>query len=227
MARRCPVLPGVFFAAQRPTPRMHVGALSRAGGVPALMPLLLLLLLTLACLPDRWEAWTWMDSAGMSASFTWLGIAGLIGLAGLLSCRIRVGLSQWPDRRETLLLRYHSWRFYHQIGLFLVYIVGLYIFRWGWAVQSMTSSEGRLPPGAELFVLAPLLAGLIFSWCCFYGADRAFHEIPPPPDLDRTFGENLAEAELARAPFWSRQSHLAFHLRHNLALVCVPILLIV
>jgi Zn-dependent protease with chaperone function len=68
---------------------------------------------------------------------------------------------------------------------------------------------------------------LILSWCCFYDADRAFHNVSPPPDLDRAFQSALATPEPAKAAFWSRWTHLAFQVRHNLALVCIPVSLII
>src|SRR5713226_10525689 len=148
------------------------------------MPLLLLLLLTLACLPDRWDFLArlgqdvlgWDVSVAMSALSTWLAFAGVVGLAALLSYRTCRSLTRAPARREALLHRYQTWRFYHQASLFLVYVVSLYVFQWGWAVQRLSGPTEPLFPGAELLVLAPLLAGLVLSWCCFYNADRAFHE---------------------------------------------------
>jgi STE24 endopeptidase len=195
------------------------------------MPLLLLLLLTLACLPDRWEPWPWNGSWAWWTLYTWLAVTGVVTLAALLAHRIRRLLAHAPGQRERLLQRYQSWRFYHQVGLFLVYGVVLYVFKWGWAVQSLSAPDAPanapLLPGAELFVLAPLLIGLILSWCCFYDADRAFHNVSPPPDLDRAFQSALATPEPAKAAFWSRWTHLAFQVRHNLALVCIPVSLII
>ena len=199
------------------------------------MPLLLLLLLTLACLYDSWPPpWDWVGGPEWSALYTWVGVAVAVVSAVLLSWRVRGKLARFPHRRESLLVRYQSWRFYHQIGLFLVYLLALYVFKWGWALESWgLTVAGPEPgvmvllPGAELLVLAPLLVGLILSWCCFYDADRAFHDTPPPADLNHAFQDGALIAEAPRGPFWSRWAHLSFHLRHNLALVCLPVLLIV
>ncbi|HEY1861321.1 MAG TPA: M48 family metallopeptidase [Gemmataceae bacterium] len=194
------------------------------------MPLLLLLLLTLACLPDNWEFLPRLTedvSPEASALSTWLACAAVIGLAGLLSYRTCRSLLRAPAQREKLLHRYQTWRFYHQAGLFLAYLVALYVFQWGWTVQQLSGPDRPLFPGAEFLVLAPLVTGLILSWCCFYSADRAFHNVPAPPNLDRAFEQGLVQPEPAQTPFWSRWSHLSFHLRHNLALVCVPVVLIV
>jgi STE24 endopeptidase len=194
------------------------------------MPLLLLLLLTLACLPDRWDflpRLAWDMPAEISTLCTWLAVAGVVGWAAVLSFQTCRSLIRAPARRERLLNRYQTWRFYHQAALFLVYITALYVFQWGWTVQRLSGPNEPLFPGAEFIVLAPLVLGLILSWCCFYSADRAFHEAPVAPHLDRAFPQGLVQPEPARTPFWSRWSHLTFHLRHNLALVCVPVVLIV
>jgi Zn-dependent protease with chaperone function len=196
------------------------------------MPLLLLLMLTLACLPDHWPPpWAWIGSAEWTIVYTWLAVVAVVAFAGLLTAHMRRLLARAPGQRERLLHRYHTWRFYHQIGLFLIYGVVLYIFKWGWAVQILSAPAGPpdapLFPGAELFVLAPLLIGLILSWCCFYDADRAFHNVPAPPDLDRAFQSAAAAPEPAKSAFWSRWTHLGFQVRHNLALVFIPVSLII
>jgi len=195
------------------------------------MPLLLLLLLTLACLPDRWPPpGGWVGSELWCALYTWLSVAGVIAFASVLARRMRRLLERAPSQRERLLYRYQAWRFYHQVGLFLAFGVVLYAFRWGWAVQRFSSpdaSSDSVFPGAELLVLAPLLIGLILSWCCFYDADRAFHNAPPPPDLDHAFQSTTRTSEPAKTAFWSRWTHLVFQVRHNLALVCIPVGLII
>jgi STE24 endopeptidase len=189
------------------------------------MPLLLLLLLTLACLPDRWPPpGGWIGSAMWCTLYTWLVVAGVIVFASVLAHRMRRLLNRAPSQRERLLHRYQSWRFYHQVGLFLAYGVILYVFNWGGAVQTLSMPKAA---PAELLVLAPLLIGLILSWCCFYDADRAFHNAPPPPDLDRAFQSATITTEPAKTAFGSRWAHLVFQVRHNLALVFIPVCLII
>jgi Zn-dependent protease with chaperone function len=69
-----------------------------------------------------------------------------------------------------------------------------------------------LAPGAELFVLAPFVLGLLGSWASFYDAERAIHV-------------NVASAAL-REQYWGRGAYVSFHFRQNLAMVFIPVLLL-
>ena len=65
-------------------------------------------------------------------------------------------------------------------------------------------------PGTEVLLLAPFVLGLVLSWACFYGGDRALQRL----------------SQSAESPaFWSRGTYVLFHLRHNLGLVAAPLVL--
>src|SRR5207245_1271882 len=115
--------------------------------------------------------------------------------------------------RDEFLHRYPRWRFCHLVGLISVYGLALFLFGWG-RVASYPFGESRGSiPGAELVILAPFLAGLVLSWALFYDAEKALHDSGPLPDK--------------APPFWSRSSYVLFHVRQNLALIMVPVLLLI
>jgi Zn-dependent protease with chaperone function len=68
-------------------------------------------------------------------------------------------------------------------------------------------------PGAELLILAPFLAALIASWACFYEVDKTLHDTAAPA--------------VSLTPFCSRWAYILFHVRHNLYLVLVLIVVLV
>jgi Zn-dependent protease with chaperone function len=174
------------------------------------MPFLLLLFLTLGCFADQWQwRWAWVDSPLRSALVTASGMAAVIGLAALISYRVRCRLSREPARREAALQLYAQWRTYHLFALLTAYTLSLLVFGWGWAV---TSPEAwGLSWFSEVIVLLPFFVALALSWACFYDAERALHRA------------GAADGP----PAWSRWAYVGFHLRTNLALVCVPLALII
>lgn len=171
------------------------------------MPFLLLLFLTLACLPDEWPApWGPIALPGRAAALTWGGVALVIGLAWAIAFVTRRQLIQDPSERDSVIRRYSRWRFYHTLVQMAVYGLSLYAFGWGWAVQQYAGVGAAEWPGSELLILAPFFCSLVHSWIAFYDAERALH------------GEDEA--------FWSRGSYVLFHVRQNVALVLVPLLLL-
>ena len=92
--------------------------------------------------------------------------------------------------------------------------LSLYAFGWGWVVQGCPDENTPLSapwPGSQVLILAPFLFGVVGSWFCFYDVERALHD---------TLGFD-------DPPFWNRWAYIGFNLRNNLALVCVPVLLMV
>src|SRR5438105_4981053 len=130
------------------------------------MPFLLLLLLTLVCLPeaqDRSAPPDWLGSEGCII-LTWVNILFVSAVAGCLAMRARRALLRQPAQREEYLHLYPRWRFYHLVGLIAVYGLALFLFGWGRvASYPLGESRGSIP-GAELAVLAPFLTGLVLSW---------------------------------------------------------------
>jgi len=70
-----------------------------------------------------------------------------------------------------------------------------------------------MPPGAEILLLAPLVATLVFSWACSYDVDRAVHELMPAAD--------------GRRAFQGRWAYVAFQARQKLALISIPLGLLI
>jgi Zn-dependent protease with chaperone function len=176
------------------------------------MPLPLLLVLVLACLPQEYSE-PLLSKIGFGndpfacAVWTWGGIGLIILAAAWIARRTSRGIYYHPDQREAVLHYYSKRRFYHLIGLFLVYGVALFILGWGWAVEQLWNF-----PGNELLTLAPFLVGLVGSWAFFYRADQALHE---------------TASVAAGRPFWSRWGYVNFHLRQNLAFIAAPLLLMI
>jgi Zn-dependent protease with chaperone function len=193
------------------------------------MPFLLLLFLMFICLPDGdypeplfWAGpatRAWVDTPTRSAALTGLAMASVVAGAALAAQTTRRRLFHQLDCRETILRRYGAWRFYHLLSLCLLYGLAVYGLGWGWAVEHgvpfapAQGGEPGLAPGAELLLLAPFLVSLMLSWACFYDAERAIHDTGPAADPGR--------------PFWSRWAYVGFHVRHNLGLLLVPVLLLI
>jgi Zn-dependent protease with chaperone function len=175
------------------------------------MPILLLLFLTLACLEEDWRRWDWLGSPQLSAVLTLSLIAFWVSLARYLSQWTCRSVAARPETRDLIAQRYGRLRFYHTVGLYLVYSGALYGLGWGAFVQSLAPSDATLFPGGELLVLAPFFAGLIFSWMYFYDAERALHGTGPDGEVF----------------YWSRSAYIGFHIRTNLGLVAIPIFLLI
>lgn len=181
------------------------------------MPFLLLLFLTLACLPDSWpEIPGWIGSPTRSALVTSLAMSLGPLAAWWISWRVRQRLAHEESRRDQVFRRYQSWRFYHLLGLFALYLASLYLLGWGSTVLSICAPTPEAPVhplvfATELIILAPFLFALVLSWVFFYDAESAFHD-----SIDE-------EA----SPAWSRWGYVGYHVRQNLALVMVPLLLLI
>ncbi len=197
------------------------------------MPFLLMVFLVLVCVPnaDVWQPPSWSHSPWQCAAATWLAVAMTGVHAFVVSRRVRRSLAGESALRERALLRYDRGRFHHQIGLFVVYMLALIVFGWGWAVAQLWRWNGETAlPGAELLVLAPFVAAQLLAWSAYYDAERALHRV-----AHRVLaGESDAGAwmELERPgrgsppAFGSRLAYVLFQLRQKLALVFLPVLLL-
>ena len=203
------------------------------------MPFLLMVFLTVACLPT-WETNPgWVDSVALSALLTWLGVV-LAALEAFGSARgVRRALERDPGQRERVAARYERRRFWRQFLLLGVYGLSLYAFGWGWAVGRFWSwdGDGNAPIfGVKVLILAPFFAALLLSWVFAYDADRALyvaaHRLLESDPLTRSL---LEQTPTATAPavadpgteFGGRWSYVAFQARQKLALVFLPVLLLV
>src|SRR5437763_2863900 len=117
------------------------------------MPFLLMLFLTVACLPEKWsEPGGWLGSPITSVLLTWLCVLVEVGLAFAVSRRVQLQLHDPAAPRDQVLRSYSRGRLVHLIGLFASYALALFYFGYGWAVQSLWTSHGL--PGADLLRLA-------------------------------------------------------------------------
>jgi Zn-dependent protease with chaperone function len=183
------------------------------------MPFFLLLLLALACFPERWPqplAWVGIPDGDpwLFAALTWGGVLLLVADAAEIAWRTRHDLSCSPLLREETLHRFAVWRQYHGYALYLFFELAVFVCGWGWTVQTWLTpaDSGLMWPGAELLVLAPFFVPLACSWFFYYDAERAAHRTGPPSE--------------ALQPFWGRGAYVGFHLRQNLALIAAPLVLL-
>src|SRR6185295_9700989 len=99
------------------------------------MPFLLMLFLTLACVPENWpEPGRWFNSPLKGVLLTWLGVLLEVGLAFAVSRRVQRLLRDSSVPRDQVWRGYSRGRLYHLIGLFASYTLALYVFGYGWAV---------------------------------------------------------------------------------------------
>src|SRR6185437_7630939 len=190
------------------------------------MPFLLMVFLVLVCVPDAktWPTPPWTDSPLRCVAITWLAVALTAAHAFLGSRRVRRPLHVEPALREQLLRRYERGRLHHQIGLFVMYILALLVFGWGWSVAKLWQW-----PGAELLILAPFVIAQLLAWAVYYDAERESHLA-----TQRLIAESNANPwlELERpgrraAPmFGSRAAYVFFQMRQRLALVFLPVFLL-
>ncbi len=193
------------------------------------MAFLILLVLTLACLPERWpQPGAWLVHPLLSVLLTG-GVVLLQGVfAALIARRVQRMVRADLSLREGAMHFYTRARFYHTLSLMVGFGLSLFVLGWGWAVHSLWGSERGPWLGADLLLLLPYVAAQLLSWNCFYNAERAIHQ----SHLE-LFHLTLATEGTALDPvsdrprFWSRRGYLAFHARQTLALVMLPVLLLV
>ncbi len=189
------------------------------------MPFLLMIFLTLACLPEitEWSPPLVPGGTTASAILTWLALAVPVLYAALLSRGAARRMSLDPRQRDVVLHRLERGRYFHRILLFGLYCLALSVLGWGWTVNQLWRWDDHLLPGAELVVLAPFLAGLVLSWTAFYDADRAsFQAAQRLLGLD-SLARAFHEPDAAVHGFASRAAYVGFQVRQKLALVSIPL----
>ena len=184
------------------------------------MSLLLMVCLTLVCLPKSYPA-PWVALSPAQCLLCCVGYVAIVGLhAFWVSRRVSWTLDHDPARREAVLNRYERGRAFHQIVL-----VGLYLFTltglgWGWAVGS-----GHL---AELLWLAPFFVAQLLGWVFFYDADRAAHQAVYRLLDDEALSLTWLEArQVMIPPYGGRWAYVGFQLRQKFAFVFVPVFLVI
>jgi Zn-dependent protease with chaperone function len=184
------------------------------------MPFLLMLFLTLACLPDSWSPPVVpLGTPLVCVIVAWAGVVVTVAAAGAIASRVRRLVMENRLPHEQIVRRYTRWRTRHLLGTALGYAATLYLLGYGWAIHSLWVHGGRLLPGAELLIMAPFCAALVLSWTCYYDAEKA---LTGEPHVEHEHNGHPAPRR-----FWTRAGYLGYYLRQNLALVFLPILLIV
>lgn len=177
------------------------------------MPMLMMLFLTLACLPEAWaRPLAWFAEPWVAVSCSWAAALLEVTFAAIINLSTTRALARGV-RHEKVFRRYLRGRWYHQIGLFVSFGLSLYLFGYGWAIHTLWSHDGVPLPGTELLLLAPFFAALCLSWAFFY-------------DSERHFWEDATESDTPRE-FFNRPGYVWFQFRQNLALVFLPIVLLV
>ena len=216
------------------------------------MPFVLMVFLTVVCLPSWENRCGFVASPVLSAGLTWLAVALLAADACWSARRVRRALERDPAQRERVTTRYERGRMGRQLLLISVYGLAVYALGWGWAATQMWSWDGHgvhVIFGVKILTLAPFFVSLLLSWVFAYDADRALHVAaqcvpltpPPLPPGERGRGEGgdaLAAALMdggtpaavaldAAREFGGRWSYVLFQGRQKLALVFLPVLLLV
>jgi Zn-dependent protease with chaperone function len=205
------------------------------------MPFLLIVFLTLVCLPDEndWPVPSWLASATVSATLTAAAALAVAGYAWWLSRRTRLALRADPGSRDVALARYERSRSIHHGLVFAAFTASLFLFGWGrtayWLWGAGTGHAwpevGATPWfGAEFYLLSPFLLSLLFSWVSFYDADRAAHiaahRIFGVDPASRSWLDQNAPVLEPLIPFGGRPGYVVFQLRQRLALVFIPLSLL-
>jgi Zn-dependent protease with chaperone function len=177
------------------------------------MSLLLLLLLTLACLPIEWQPPMFGIGPTGSAALTGGIVAALLLVARLFTIATIHRITSDTHDREAA-SRAHGLRrlvfFFLNLGGFAIAMICC---GWAWTVHETLTFNGKYMAGAELIVLAPYLITMIGSWAIFYDAERLLHLTSSNPAL--------------RCEFWTRGGYVLFLLRHHMLMVFMPVMLMV
>ena len=128
------------------------------------MPFLLLLVLSLACMPIRWPRPFLGLNEWQCALLTWTAVGAVVSVAAVIARWTRARLANDPLRLETIQHWYSILRLYHLFGLFGTFAVILSALGWGWTVRQLCTPAGaeEMFPAAELLLLAPFFAALFF-----------------------------------------------------------------
>jgi STE24 endopeptidase len=168
------------------------------------MPFILLFILALTCLEGAWPPPpAWLGPEG-SILLTWAGAVVLIAWAAL-AARRTVGLAESAAPSSRL----GSWRRKHLYLTLAWFVAALFAGGWGATIRDALTSGHRLLPAAQLVLLSPLLATMLFNWACSYDVERALHRRAG----DRNFPR--------------RWAYVAMQARHNLLLVIPALILII
>jgi STE24 endopeptidase len=189
------------------------------------MPFFLLLLLLIVCLPGSWPQplIPAEPSLVVASLLTVLCVAISVFWAARIAQRTQVDAATSASDRSTCARQYSRMRARHGLAMIGLYGLALFVFGWGWVIQTLlkpaaspaevigqavnAGPSGFMYPGSELLILLPYIGMVLLSWAFFYDADRA---IQAAVVADRTC---------------SRWAYVAFRARQSLAFVAAPLLL--
>jgi Zn-dependent protease with chaperone function len=187
------------------------------------MPFLLMIFLTLVCLPEPQTWWPPLGVPSVLWSVCWTVLSVLLvgWYARYVNLQLVRSLLLEPGQRHAILRRYELRRVALQAFHLISYVVVLIIFGWGWAVGQFSLSPDSELPAAELLVLAPFLIGQFLCWNWDYDAERALH----PLTATGVAGNHAADT--GGTVRRGRLSWVLFQARQKLALVFLPVLLLI
>jgi Zn-dependent protease with chaperone function len=190
------------------------------------MSVMLLLLLALVSMQPHWpETPLWLtDLLGPAGPLVaTLGCITLVWTLGSfctwLCCR---DIRREPEQARRLLRHFHSRQRFYFLLLTGAFLASLYFLGWGKFVYP--DKQQISLPGSQFALMAPFLAGLVFSWLRFYDPERLLHRIEAESRalLRALAGDNSGPSE---PPFLSRMSYLGLQVRFNLVLIAPPLFL--
>jgi Zn-dependent protease with chaperone function len=191
------------------------------------MPFFLLLLLLIVCLPGSWPRPLIPVEPSVLASslLTLLCVVISVFWAARIAQRTEQDAAALPPDRTTSARRYSRMRARHGLAIIGLYGLALFVFGWGWVVQSLLTPgshrgeaigkagnaepSGTMYPGSELLILLPYVLMVLVSWALFYDADRA------------------VQASTQSERPWSRWAYVGFRARQSLAFVAAPLVLMI
>ena len=173
------------------------------------MPILLVLLLSAACLQVEWP--NPLGLAPRESAWSTLGVVfAPLAAAFVLRTWVVRALSREPSRRNDIGTIYDRIRrtfLFLNLGLVALAIAGL---GWGHAVWARFTIEWReeslLVPFGELAVILPYFAILFGSWLIYYDAEAA-----------------LFRSGRGGVAFWTRTGYFFHHLRQFALLIFLPL----
>lgn len=130
------------------------------------------------------------------------------------AARVISSLLRDDPRRRPAILRGYRWLLrLHSALLVIAYAAVIHLFGWNRIVAEHWGLANAVLLD-ELLVLVPFLVPLIASWALFYDIDCALRASGNP------------NGDSPPAP-WSRSEYVGFHVRHQLALLLVPLAFLV
>jgi STE24 endopeptidase len=181
------------------------------------MPILLVLALTAACLPVKWQPPLFGGGHEAAIAFASTAVGCSLFAAILLRSWVVRTLRREPIRKGEVASTYSRLRrlmFFANVGLVTLCIL---VFGWGEFVRTTLMYDGEvdpfgdplLVPFAELAVPLPYFVILFGAWIIYFDAERALHRTTVLGPIDR--------------PFWSRVGYFLHHLRQFALLVMLPV----